>query len=260
MFLAVGILLFVLFTFPFLEKLLISLPLFNPIEQIATPRTQITTNTLSLREVGYWAAKGRVEHLLVANEKRVVLDVLFDGNKLVVLDAETGNFFWKKVSNMRSLDADQKRVYTGAINNILAYDLKTGQKLWEYKRLSKGRGSMYVFIEGDTIKVYDEGISSRFISGILTLDAQTGELLDRNSNPGPILPPKLMYRATSGANVKYIIHPDGRIVGIDNRTGQEIGYLEVTSPSIYDKVAASDEFLVIYHDNTRELIVFRQGN
>jgi hypothetical protein len=55
-----------------------------------------------------------------------------------------------------------------------------------------------------------------------------------------------------------MIQPDGIMVGTDNQTGQEIGYLEMTSPSNEDKVAASDEFLLLYNHHNQELLLFKQ--
>jgi hypothetical protein len=258
---AVCILLLALVMVPFLGRMLISLPVFNPIEQIATPRTQIITNTLPLRAVGYWSTKEPLDHLRIADGNLVVIGVLgFRGHNLVVLDARTGDFFWKEVPNMRSLDADQNRVYAGRVTNIQAHDLRTGQKLWEYKDPSKSRGSMYVSVEGDEVKVRNY-YALRDTVRNLTLDAQTGELLSAGEEtPQLFLPREPAYKTARNTQLEYKIQSDGSLVGIDTRTGQEIGHLDVTAPSIHDKVAASDEFLVIYHDNNRELLVFRQEN
>jgi len=121
---------------------------------------------------------------------------------------------------------------------------------------------MHVFVEGDKLKVFDDVSGLVFISAILTLDPQTGELLSKDEDPGKILPPdyNLIYRTTANTNIKYTIEPGGRIVGTDTQTGQEVGYLEMSNSSEYDKIAASDEFLAVYNDTNRELIIFKQEN
>jgi hypothetical protein len=245
---------------PVLGSLFFRLPIFNPIEPIATPRTHITTNTLPLQEVGFWSTEGQVEDLLITNQNVVALSVLgYRGHRLLALNAETGGFFWDWAGNMRSLDADQERLYIGGINNVQAYDLKTEEKLWEYKQPLKSRGDLFVSVEGDIIKAYDHNVfKSPRIIGLLILDAQTGELLSEEEFTEPLPRPEFTYRTTSGAKVKYMIQPDGIMVGTDNQTGQEIGYLEMTSPSNEDKVAASDEFLLLYNHHNQELLLFKQ--
>lgn len=252
--------LFVSFGLPILGSLLFSLPIYNPIEKIITPRTETTTNTLPLYEVSYWLAKGRVEHILITSENIIALGVLFDGHQLVVLNTETSEFFWKWAGNMGSLDMDQERVYVGRVSNVEAYNLRTGNNVWEYKQPSKGRGSLHVFVAGEKIKIYEPSLESNFMSSIYTLDARTGELLSTDNNPEPILPPNYgrIYKSATNTNTNYTIEPDGQIVATDIQTGQETGYLEMSNPSEFDKIAASDEFLVVYNDTNQELVVFRQ--
>jgi outer membrane protein assembly factor BamB len=227
-----------------------------------TSRVQVTANTLSLDEVSHWSAKARVYDLIVAGEEFIVLDVFYNGHKLVVINIEKASFFWKDPFNIRSIDVNQRTAYIGKINDVLSYDLETGRKLWEYKGSSKEHGSIYVTVEGDKLIVYNESSHSRFISNILTLDAQTGKLLNTDNNPETYIPPdnKLIYRTATVGEVTYQFDTTGRLTSIDNRTGQEIGYLEMLDPSNHDKVAASNEYLIIYHDNQREILVFRRKN
>ena len=259
-----GVILFVLFICPLLLKeMVVSLPYFNPIEQITTPHTK-TTNTLSLSETNYWSTKRRhVDLLLITDENLVILRVRGSQGAIggiVVLDVETEKFFWRATSNTRSLDADRERVYVGGVDDVQAFDLKTGEKLWDYVHPSQSRGGLYVHLEEDTIKAYVDNIFNEHSTEVLTLDPQTGELLDAEKILEPFSRSKFAYKTDLNTELKYVIEADGRIVGLDNQTGQEIGYLEMTSPSIYDKVAASDEFLVVYNDNNQELIVFKQEN
>ena len=254
------------FGLPFLGEVIPSLPIFDPVAQITTPQTKITVNTLPLNEASYWSTRGRlVEHLLITNENTVILKVLGGQGTIagiVVINAEKETFYWKATSNTRSVDADSERVYVGGINIVQAFDLRTGEKIWEYKLPLKHRGSMHVFVTGDIVKVHNEGSISNFISSIYTLDAYTGKLLSTDNDPEPTLPPNYgkIYRNTANTNTIYTIQPDGRIVATDIQTGQKIGYLEMSNPSIYDKIAASDEFLAVYNNNNRELIIFTREN
>lgn len=151
---------------------------FYPMEQTLTPRTQIISNSLPFNEVSYWSTKGSVDHLKIVNENLMVLSVLSQGHDFVILGVEPGNFVFHSIPNMSSLDADLEHVYVGFIDDVRAYDLQTGREVWTYRqRPSKGRGSMYVFVEDNKLKIYDYVASSSSITAILTLDTKTGELL-----------------------------------------------------------------------------------
>ncbi len=252
------------FGLPFLGEVIPSLPIFDPVAQITTPQTKITVNTLPLNEASYWSTRGRlVEHLLITNENTVILKVLGGQGTIagiVVINAEKETFYWKATSNTRSVDADSERVYVGGINIVQAFDLRTGEKIWEYKQPLKSRGSLYVKSERSVIKVYDHDVfKSPFVTAIFFLDAQTGELLSTEEVPNPFPYPS-KYRTSFNTCCKYTIQSDGRIVATDIQTGQKIGYLEMSNPSIYDKIAASDEFLAVYNNNNRELIIFTREN
>ena len=231
----------------------------QPLEPALPSRTQIAANSLPLDEaVSYWAIKNPITHIKIVAQNLVVFK---SGLTFTVLDAVSGKYIFQGIANSSSLDADQERVYVGFIDDVLAYDLRTAQPIWLYNRQpTKGHGRMHVFVEGDKLKVFDDVSGLVFISAILTLDSQTGELLSKNENPGRILPPNynLIYRTTTNTNTEYTIDSDGRIIASDIQTGQEIGYLEMSNPSDYDKIAASDEFLAVYNDTNRELIIFKQ--
>lgn len=234
-----------------------SLEFLHPIKPIVSPQTQIITNSLPLNQISSWSVQGLVYHIKIVNENLVVFEA---GLTLTVLDAASGKFVFQGIAQSRSLDADQKRVYVGFIDDVLAYDLLTCKVVWRYQQHPpNGHGSIYVFVEEDKLKVYSEGPSSYFIKDIYTLDTQTGELLSREENPGKILPPNYnrLYRTATNTNTSYTIESDGRIVATDIQTGQETGYLEMSNPSDSDKIAASDEFLVVYNDINQELLVFK---
>ena len=237
-----------------------SLQFLQPLEPaLASRRTQIVANSLPLGEaVSYWSIKSPVTHIKIVAQNLVVFK---SGLTFIVLDAVSGKYIFQGIAQSRSLDADQKRAYVGFIDDVLAYDLRTGKIVWQYQQHPpNGHGNIYVFVEGDRLKVFSEDSSSYFIKRIYTLDIQTGKLLSEEKNPENILPPNYnrLYRTTINTNTIYTIQPDGRIVATDIQTGREVGYLEMSNPSDYDKIAASDEFLAVYNDNNRELIIFKQ--
>ncbi len=232
----------------------------HPIKPIVSPQTQIVKNSLPLNRISSWSVQGHVYHIKVVDQNLVVFKA---GLTLTVLDATSEQFIFQGIAQSRSLDADRKRAYVGFIDDVLAYDLRTGKIVWQYQqRPPKGRGGMHVFVEGDRLKVFSQSTSSRFIKNIFILDAQTGDLLSKEENPGDILPPNYnrLYRTAVNTNTNYTIQSDGRIVATDIKTGRKVGYLEMSNSSDYDKIAASDEFLAVYNDNNRELIIFKQEN
>ena len=230
----------------------------QPIESIVSPRTQIIENSLPLNRISSWSVRGHISHIKVVDKNLVVFK---SGLTFTVLDAVSGRYIFQGIAQSRSLDADQERVYVGFIDDVQSYNLRTAQPVWLYQQHPpNGHGSIYVFVEGDRLKVFSEDSSGYFIKRIYTLDIQTGKLLSEEENPGNIPPPNYnrLYRTTTNTNTEYTIDSDRRIVATDIQTGREIGYLEMSNPSEYDKIAASDEFLAVYNDNNRELIIFKQ--
>ncbi len=157
-------------------------------QPIFAPGKQIMTNTLQLRESWRWVSEGRITHQLITNEELIILGISGDwADKIIVLDAQTGQLIWQHQfsGNLKSLDADNQRVYAGEIRYVQAYDLYTGQKLWQGARQSKyKKGGLYVYAKEPQLEVYDYDLSnSPNYGNIFILDPQTGETLRTIEQP-----------------------------------------------------------------------------
>jgi len=307
----------------------------------ASPAKQIISNSLPLIEKWRWS--GLIHNLfgppIVAISKDSIVIATPSGKKrVVVFDVHTGNIIWEGdfISNLRSLHADNKRVYIGEIRYVKAYDLETGQVVWQgAEQDSFKRGGLLVYPEGERLQVYDpyDGFlymldsetgqtfektqwsrlffkrgniyySGTCGTGIINcLDAingQSGETLWSNDFEGglfrwPIFMDDIMFvnaggqlvavntetgefvwQSTAGNFVTemalgnellYAIRDDATIVGINPKTGDQEGVIEIIPEqnieytggyAPYYTIAASDKFVAAYYSNSQELIVFER--
>ncbi len=305
-----------------------------------SPPKQIGANSLHLREL--WRRPGAIldgPQIVIVNNQ-IILASWEDGYKIVVLDAQSGDPIWKseEIRNLGSLYADKERIYTGAIKDVQAYDLQTGNFLWNgAEQPAFKRGWLAVYSKGEQLEAYD------FVEGQLyVMDAYNGKILGviqwpaiffrwkdinysrscgletcfltaRNKSENKILwnyefkeRPKVwpifiddvMYVGTSdtivaldtstgevywetndkyvtnialGDNLIYSIRDDATIVGLEYQTGEIVGTVEMNPSRTYQDdvelghntdyfIAASDEFVVAYYGNSRELIVFEKDS
>jgi len=313
-------------------------PAASPTSIPLSPSKQVIETDLPLREIWRWT--GTIDSgpmIVFAEDKLVLASWEYEGHRILVFDAQTGNLLWgsEPIPNLRSLHVDGERVYAGAIKNVQAYDIENGQLLWEGAGQPKfKRGGLAVYPNGEYLEAYDS------IEGKLTvLDAQTGETVDiveqpqtilrkdenyysRNcvstycyfnlSNPSenrlwqnrfdglpqiwPIFIDDLVYIGTdagiyaidiesgdivwqskdtyvtniaAGDGLIYAISEDASIVGLDAKTGQLAGRVEIEPKRTYQddedlgyntyyNIAASDKYLAAYYDNSGELIIFEE--
>lgn len=155
-------------------------------------------------------------------------------------------------------------IYTQTSGGFTARDKITDEKLWQFDaggRLQRWPifvdNIMYLEIRGPERKIY-------------AVDAKCGTTYWQ-SNEGAFLDPDTTFvsKMTYGAKMIYVLRQGGAIVGLDHQTGQEVGRLEVSPPSVYiedgvtrnftyDRIAASGQFVAVYYDDSRELIVFKR--
>jgi hypothetical protein len=166
-------------------------PLATSTPRISASSKQLTLNTLPLVERWRWS--GNIDNLSisplagVATENRIVV-IGREGadQRVIVFDAHTGRSLWESeyiLNVIRSVAADEERVYIGTITYVQAFDLKTGQKLWQgAEQPSMKRGGLVVYAKEDQIEVYDilEPV-------VYILDAATGQIVDK-------IPKKLFFR------------------------------------------------------------------
>jgi len=152
----------------------------------SAPTKQISSISLSLNESWRWLGLiGNMSGtpLVVIREDRIVIvtRATLGKSKVVVLNAHTGTITWESdsIDNLSSLYADNKNVYVGTIRNVQAYDLKTGQLLWEGARQDiNKRGGLNIYAEGNHLNVYDSYNNRLYI-----LDSETGEIIKEIDYP-----------------------------------------------------------------------------
>jgi outer membrane protein assembly factor BamB len=144
-----------------------------------SPTKQISINGLPLHEIWRWSGLvGTISGtpVVTIEEDRIVINTRssLGETRIVVIDAPTGATVWESsspIQNFSSLDADREHVYVGALRSVFAYDLETGQRLWEgAKQDVDKRGGLNVYAEGQHLKVYDPSGNRLYI-----LDSETGE-------------------------------------------------------------------------------------
>jgi outer membrane protein assembly factor BamB len=156
---------------------------------VPAPAKQITLNTLPLVERWRWS--GNTANLSISltdvtvTKDRIVVIGRESKQRVIVFDSHTGNFLWQSepIANIRSVAADEERVYIGTITYVQAFDLETGQELWRgAEQPSMKRGGFAVYSKKDWLEVYDilEPV-------VYILDAVTGQIVDE-------IPKSLFFR------------------------------------------------------------------
>jgi outer membrane protein assembly factor BamB len=159
----------------------ISLSIDRPTPISPEPTKQVISISLPL--VQRWKWSGLVHNsfgppIVTISQEYIIVatNAVFGSKKVVLFDARMGNISWESepISNLESLDADDKRVYVGTIRYVRAYDLETGQMLWEGAKQSPSkRGGLEVYSEDDYLQVYDP-----YNSHLYLLDFQTGQIVE----------------------------------------------------------------------------------
>ncbi len=160
-----------------------------PIDPTLTPSSppkQISNTTLPLVE--RWRRPGTVfgsEHpsRVVVAEEHVII-VGYDGreSKIMVFDVHSGDFFWESeylITTLATLHVLDNRIYVGTGLYALAFDLQTGEELWQgAKQPRNKKGFLYVYPTKEQIHVYDFSQNYLYI-----LDPQTGMTLEEIEYP-----------------------------------------------------------------------------
>lgn len=156
-----------------------------------SPPKQITSNSLPLREI--WRRAGVVASTvndppkIIIKDNMIILAVEEGGSsydqKILTLDTQTGTKLWETKATFErpdSLAVDNERVYVAYLEDVRAFDLKTGQKLWTGAKQRWGkRGGLNVYVQDNQVEVYDLDVtySSPMNSNLFIVNPQTGETL-----------------------------------------------------------------------------------
>jgi glucose dehydrogenase len=156
-------------------------PFATATSEFLAPSKKIILNTLPLTERWRWS--GKVDRLYipllvdtVRKDRIIIIGREGADQRVIVFDAHTGDSIWESedIGNIRSVTADEKRVYIGTITYVQAFDLETGQKLWRgAEQPSTKRGGLIVHSTGGQVEVYDT-----FEPMVYILDAATGQMVD----------------------------------------------------------------------------------
>ncbi len=239
-------------------------PTFTPVPP--EPTKQIISTNLPLTEIWRWSGQ-TFELITVTSDEKILVAVshMWEGDKVIAFDAHTGKIVLESeyVSNLASVHADDKYFYIGTIRFVRAYDLKSGQRIWEgAQQPSFKRGGLYVYSTGDQLEVYDPYDNHRYILDIETGQTITDEYENRHwtYNTGgsgshwPIIDniafmnrdgrliainkanaktiwqsteANLASRVASDGDLLYAIRDDAAIVGFDPETGEPVGFIEM---------------------------------
>lgn len=142
---------------------------------------QIIYNTLPLRELwrGTGAiAQGEPPKILIKKDVLILVAIEKDHNRVIyAFDIQNGDTIWKRqILGLESLDADDNSLYIGDVSTVVAYDLKTGEIIWDVNLSDPyRRGSFYVYSKEKDLEVYDFDVSDGYEDKrIYILDSQTG--------------------------------------------------------------------------------------
>ena len=196
---------------------ILRLPGITPTPKVIAPSKQITSNTLPLEERWRWSGiSNSVSKLAIAitkNRIAIIEGVGFE-QRVHVFDVHTGNSLWtnqSKETGIRSITADERRIYIGTITDVQAFDLESGERLWQGAvQPSLHRGGFAVFCDGDWVLAYD-GIEP----DLYILNAATGQTIQKITNPD------LFYRWND--KVDYLLNKSHRYLEAqDIQTGKKL--------------------------------------
>lgn len=157
----------------------------NPTVTPSGASKQVTIATLPLVERWKWS--GMVPGLdypplvVVAEEKVVIVAHDGGGSKVAVFNAHTGNPIWQSdyIHHLETLNVSNNHVYVGTMRYVQAFDLETGQILWQgAKQPWDKKGFLYVYATDEQVQVYDFHQEHLYL-----LDPQTGTTLEERDYP-----------------------------------------------------------------------------
>jgi outer membrane protein assembly factor BamB len=157
-----------------------------------SPPKQITSSSLPLREIWRWsglvASTPNDPPKIIIKDNMIILAIEEGGSshdqKIIALDVETGIKIWETKATFDrpdSLTVDDERVYAAYLEDVRAFDLKTGRKLWTGAKQRWGkRGGLNVYVQDGQVEVYDLDVtySSPMNSKLFFIDSQTGASLN----------------------------------------------------------------------------------
>ena len=153
---------------------------------IPAPTKKMTSNSLHLEERWRWSGKiwnaSSSRPAIATTENHIaIIEYIGSRQRIHIFNAHTGNSLWNSeyISNIRAIAVDEKRVYIGTITDVQAFDLETGDWLWQGAvQPSLKRGGFVIYSRKSQLDVYD------ILDPIFyVLDAKTGQTIQKIVNP-----------------------------------------------------------------------------
>lgn len=200
-------------------------------------------------------------------DKRGGLEVYPKGEQLEVYDFYGGRLSLLDIKTGQTIDELQLPLpffkknniyYSGACGNgykmnCLSATNLSGKSLWS-RNFGDSIYSWPAFID-DTMFINAGG-------ELFAFKAETGDIIWQTTGANFITP------AVLGDNLLYAIRGDAAIVGLDPKTGKQVGIIEMMpneAPSqnkggytTYYTIAVSDKLVAVYYSISQELIVFEK--
>ena len=191
-----------------------------------------------------------------------------------ILDAKTGET--KNVNDWPGLFFEQNNIYYasdligGSFGaGMIAKDKGSSDTLWRLDTTGLVRQwpiiveNMMYLDAGDIYAFHpDTGETYWIFEDTDVIEPKSGSVDKRYKNT-------LIARIAYGGNRLYFIRSDGAVVGLNPKTGQPTGIIEIEPrPNFYESdglfkdtaylIAASDQFVAVYYNDSDELIVFKR--
>lgn len=183
------------------------------------------------------------EHLKVYDTRKGNLHILDAKTGKVVEERQVPSFFYE----------GQDTYYLADHRVLRAVDKATGSILWSQK--FEGRIYNWPAFTGDTMVINADG-------QLFALETKTGDIIWQSTDA------RFVTSVDEGGDFLYAIREDAAIAGLDPRTGEVIGVIEMipnqaprdtgAGTTAYYAIAASENFIAAYYSNSQELFVFER--
>ncbi len=165
--------------------------LLTPTRVPPNPTKQVVLTDLPLVEKWRWSGQ-TFDSIIIARENLIILaNNSWDRDEITIFDASSGSVIWqgKSIKGIRSIYADDEYIYLGLIQSVQAYNLDTGDMIWEtIPKPENNKGGLYVYSNQERLEVYDP-----YNGYLFTLGVKTGKILEEIQQTLPFFQWKNIY-------------------------------------------------------------------
>lgn len=169
-------------------------------------------DALTGEELWHYDAEGYISQSQVNDEFAALLaQTGWVNETLIVLNADTGELMWEQEGHFRSFSFGSSQLFAALEGHIRAYDLITGEQLWDNQEAATSHWPLYLLYESESNSLYAEAETLR------VLNADTGEII-REFGIQTAPRQTSIYR-----DILYTADEDaGMLTAIDGQTGNVI--------------------------------------